>query len=75
MFYAACGLPEEVAARIEEKLIANMSLGVEEQHQVFSRWIRGEDDLADFFERYKAWFCAYVERCSTATVEALQPAA
>ena len=30
--YAACGLPDGVAARLEEKMIRSMFLGVEEQH-------------------------------------------
>ena len=70
--YTACGLPEEVAARLEEKMIGSMFLGVEEQHGLISQWIKGEIDLAD---RYGDWFREYMDRCGRIVVEAVQPAA
>ena len=73
--YAACGLPDGVAASLEEKMIRSMFLGVEEQHGLVSRLVRGETKLPDFLDRYGDWFREYLDRCSTITVEALQPAA
>ena len=69
--YAACGLPDEVAARLEQQMIDAMYRGVEEQHMLASRWIKGDSDLADFFDRYGDWFREHLERCSTIAVEEL----
>jgi hypothetical protein len=73
--YTACGLPEDVAVRIEQKMIDSMNHGVEEQHVLFAQWIKGESDLADFFDRYGDWFREYLERCSKIPFEELSPAA
>jgi hypothetical protein len=73
-FYAACGLPEEVAARIEQKMIGALYRGVEEQHVLASRWIKGEIDLADFLDRYGDWFREHLDRCSRITVGEVRPA-
>jgi hypothetical protein len=72
--YTAGGLPEAVAARIEEKMIGSMFLGVEEQHALVSRWLKGETNLADFLDRYGDWFREYMDRCGRIVVEAVQPA-
>src|ERR1700679_933152 len=65
--YAACGLPDGVAARLEEKMIRSMFLGVEEQHGLVSRWVKGESDLPDFLDRYGGWVREDLERCSAVT--------
>jgi len=72
--YAACGVPAEVAARLEEKLLAAMHRGLEEQHVLASRWVKGESDLATFIDRYKGWFTDYMDRCSRITIEELSQA-
>jgi hypothetical protein len=74
-FYAACGLPDEVAARLEQKMIGALFRGVEEQHVLALRWVKGECDFADFLDRYGDWFREHLDRCSTVTVDVLQPAA
>ena len=58
--YVAAGLPEDVAVRLEEKIIQSMFLGVEEQHVLASRWVKGETDIADFVDRYGDWFREYI---------------
>lgn len=73
--YTAVGLPDEVAARLEEQMIRSMFLGVEEQHGLVSRWIEGEIDFADLADRYGDWFREYMDRCGRIVVEAVQPAA
>ena len=55
MVYSACGLPDEVAASLEAKIIDAMYRGIDEQHQLACQWLRGESDLADFIDRYKDW--------------------
>ncbi len=74
-FYAACGLSDEVAARLERRIIDALFRGVEEQHVLASRWVKGESDLADFLDRYLDWFREHLDRCSRITVEELRPAA
>ena len=74
-FYAACGLPDEVAARLEQKMIGALYRGVEEQHVLASRWVKGESDFADFLDRYGDWFREHLDRCSRIAVEELCPAA
>jgi|JI10StandDraft_1071094.scaffolds.fasta_scaffold631283_1 hypothetical protein len=69
--YAACGLPDEIAARLEQKMLDAMYRGVEEQHLLASRWLRGESDLPDFLDRYGDWFREHLDRCSRITVEEL----
>lgn len=73
--YVACGLPDEVAARLEEKMIDAVYRGVEDRHVLASRWIRGESDLSNFLNQYKDWFAEYMDRCSRITVEELCQAA
>lgn len=73
--YTACGLPDEVAARIEQKIIEALFSGIDEQHVLASRWVNGEIDLADFLDRYRDWFREYMYRCGRIVVEAVQPAA
>ena len=73
--YVAAGLPNDVAARLEEKMIGSMFRGVEEQHVLASRWIKGESDLADFLDRYGDWFREHLDRCARIAVEELCPAA
>jgi hypothetical protein len=70
--YAACGLPEEVAARLEQKIIDALFRGVDEQHVLASRWIKGESNLTDFLDRYGDWFREHLDRCSRITVEELR---
>jgi hypothetical protein len=69
--YTACGLPEEVAARLEERMIRSMFLGVDEQHTLVSRWMKGEIDFADLADRYGDWFREYMDRCGRIVVEAV----
>lgn len=73
--YNACGLPDEVATRLEEKMIDALYRGVEEQHVLASRWVKGESDLADFLDRYQDWFREHLDRCSRITLEELNQAA
>ena len=73
--YGACGLPDEIAARLEQKMIDALYRGVEEQHELTSRWIKGESDLLDFVDRYQDWFREHLDRCGRITVEELCPAA
>ena len=73
--YITCGLPEEVAARLEQRMIDSMFRGVDEQHTVIAQWIKGETDIADFLDRYGDWFRAYLDRCSTITFEEMSRAA
>jgi hypothetical protein len=73
--YAACGLPDQVAARLEEKMIDALYRGVEEQHVLASRWVKGESDIADFLDRYQDWFREHLDRCARITVEELCQAA
>jgi hypothetical protein len=75
MLYAACGLPEEVAARLEQKMIDALHRGVEEQYVLTSQWLKGESDLLEFVDRYKDWFREHLDRCSRMTAEELNPAA
>ena len=75
MVYNACGLPDDVAARLEAKMIDAMYRGIDEQHELASQWLRGESELADFVERYKDWFREHLDRCSRITVEELSQAA
>lgn len=75
MLYAACGLPNEIAARLEQKMIDALYRGVEEQHLLASRYIKGESDLADFVHRYQDWFREHLDRCGRITVEELHSAA
>ncbi len=72
--YAACGLPEDVAARIEEKMIGALYRGVAKQHELASRWIKGETNLADFRDRYLDWVREHLDRYSRILVEDLRPA-
>jgi hypothetical protein len=72
--YTACGLPDEVAARLEQRMIDSMYRGVDEQHTVVSKWIKGETDIPEFLDRYGDWFREYMDRCSTIMVEELRPA-
>lgn len=73
--YAACGLPDEVAARLEQKILDALFRGVEEQHTLASRWIKGESNFADFLDRYQDWFREHLDRCGRITVEELCPVA
>src|SRR4051812_41798490 len=73
--YVAAGLPDDVAARLEEKMLGSMFRGIEEQHVLAARWIKGESDLPDFLDRYKDWYAAYLDRCGRITLEELHPAA
>jgi hypothetical protein len=73
--YIACGLPDEVAIRLEEKMIDAMYRGVEERHVLASPWAKGESDLSNFLDQYKDWFAEYVDRCGSITVEELCQAA
>jgi hypothetical protein len=75
MLYTRCGLTDEMATRLEEKMIGAMYCGVEEQHVLASRWVMGESDLADFLDRYQDWFREHLDRCSRLTVEELCKAA
>jgi hypothetical protein len=63
-----------MAARLEQRIIDALFRGVEEQHVLVSRWIKGESNLADFLDRYLDWFREDLDRCSRITVEELQPA-
>ncbi len=74
MLYVACGVPEEVAARLEEKMLGATYLGVDEQHELFMRWIKGEINLVDLRDRYLDWFREHLDRCSRITVDELRPA-
>lgn len=73
--YGACGLPDEIAARLEQKRIDALLRGVEEQHVLASQWIKGESDLLDFLDRYQDWFREHLDRCGRITTEELRPAA
>src|SRR5688572_28330294 len=75
MLYTACGLPEEVAARLEQKIIDALYRGVDEQHALTSQWLKGERDLLEFLDRYKDWFREHMDRCSRITAEELSAAA
>jgi hypothetical protein len=72
--YTACGIPEEVAWRLEQKMISALYRGVEEQHVLASQWLKGESDLLDLLDRYKDWFREHLDRCSRITAEELNPA-
>lgn len=73
--YAACGLPDELAARLEQKMIDALYRGVDEQHVLASRWIKGESDLLDFLESYRDWFREHLDRCGRITVDEMHSAA
>ena len=75
LVYSACGLPDEVAARLEAKIINAMFSGIEEQHELACQWLRGESDLADFVDRYTDWLREHLDRCSAIAVEELCQAA
>ncbi len=71
--YAACGLPDQVAARLEQKIIDALFRGVEEQHTLASRWLKGESNFADFLDRYQDWFREHLDRCGSIMVGELCP--
>jgi hypothetical protein len=73
--YGACGLPDEIAARLEQKMIDALYRGVEEQHVLASQWIKGESPLLDFLDRYQDWFREHLDRHSRITVDELHSAA
>jgi hypothetical protein len=56
-------------------MIDSMNRGVEEQYVLFAQWIKGESDLAEFFDRYGDWFRAHLERCGKIPFEELSTAA
>lgn len=69
--YTACGIPGEVAARLEEEVLDAVRLGIEDQHALTERWVRGEFDFASFVDQYITWFAEHTDRCSRITVGAL----
>lgn len=67
--YRACGMPEDVAARIEEKMLKAANIGVEEQFELTCRWVRGEINFFGFIDEYQRWFAAHVERCTEVAMQ------
>jgi hypothetical protein len=67
--YTACGIPGEVAARLEAKLLAEIHRGVAEQHALASRWISGDIAITQVADDCAKWFSAYLEHCSVSGPE------
>lgn len=70
-FFTACGIPCEIAARLEARFLAEARRSVDEQHDLASRWVRGDMGIAQFAEDYMKWYSVLVERCDDITAEEL----
>ena len=51
-------------------MLAEVLTGVEEQHTLTSRWVRGDLGFQELVGEYKQWFASYVNRCGQAAARA-----
>lgn len=63
-------LSEAAAIHLEKNMLAAVRQGIEDQHQVFRRWIGGTTDFPAMSREYVSWFSKYVSDCGNIAVEA-----
>lgn len=69
--YIACGFPEDVAWRLEERVLALGHDAVVEQHEILCRFVQGDIGCVQLIEELARWFSAYMENCQGATTDEL----
>jgi hypothetical protein len=72
--YTACGFAADIAALLEERLLALGHEGVAEHHEIVSRLIRGNISFKQFIDDWSQWYSGYIGRSCELALNELQRA-
>jgi hypothetical protein len=73
--FESTGMPTNVAAEFEAQVLAIMEEGVQEQHALACRFVRGEIGFAEFVRAWKTWYADYATWCDRVGLDACRQAA
>jgi hypothetical protein len=73
--YIAGGFPEDVARRLEERVLALGHDAVGEQHEILCRFVRGDIGSVQLIKELAQWFSSYMESYQAVAMNELQAAA
>lgn len=70
--YISCGFSEDIAKRLEHRLLALGHQSVAEQHEILSRFARGDITFKQFVQDWSQWYTGYMNRSCELTLEELR---